>query len=359
MFETMQRNDNVIPRECYFAASNSGYGFKSYFEELFFNQEITRRYIIKGGPGTGKSTLMRGIGERAEREGRRVEYYYCSSDTGSLDGVIIDSATAIFDGTSPHSYDTVLPGAIDDIIDLGRFWNSEALSEKKEQISRLSSLKKKSYARAYRYLSAAFDILRALGSLASPYIDGYKLQAAVGRMCEKIPSGNSGELIPLAVSAIGVHGRVRFDTLEARATELYALCDSYGIAKRYLGLLTSELLKRGCRLRVAYDPIDPESVETVFDEGSGACFYVCEDADALPPNAQRINMKRFLALDKLSEIRGEYRSAEKQYAALISLAEQALNESGRAHAELEKIYSANMDFDSLNAFSENFLQKNK
>ena len=101
---------------------------------MFFNDRITRRYRVKGGPGTGKSGFIRKVAALAEREGRSVEYYYCSSDPDSLDGAIIDSSTAIFDGTSPHSYDTVLPGAVDEIINLGDFWNSEELSKYRNKI---------------------------------------------------------------------------------------------------------------------------------------------------------------------------------------------------------------------------------
>ena len=84
-------------RSAYFAAVNSGRGFVSLFEGIFFGESITRRYIIKGGPGTGKSSFMRRVGQRALGEGRGVEYYYCSSDTASLDGVVIDGSVAIFD----------------------------------------------------------------------------------------------------------------------------------------------------------------------------------------------------------------------------------------------------------------------
>ena len=340
----------------YFAASNSGSGFKSYFNELFFNNDIKRRYIIKGGPGTGKSTLMRRVGERAEREGRDVEYYYCSSDSSSLDGVVVDSSTAIFDGTSPHSYDTVLPGAVDEIVDLGRFWNSDALSRVSEQIRNISSVKKSCYGRAYRYLAASREVYLALEDLVLPYVDRAKLVSAVRRVSERIESGMGARITPLAVSAVGVHGRVRFDSLERASSELYGICDSYGTAKIYLEALVTELLRKGCRLRVAYDPIDTDAIEAVLVENSGECFYVSRE-EQLPPEIQKINMRRFLFCERLAEIRGEYRSGEKQIEALITLAEGELSGAGEAHARLEKIYSDNMDFDALNAFLGNFIEK--
>ena len=57
--------------ECkkYFAAANTEKGFCSLFGEIFAPEELSWLYIIKGGPGTGKSTFMRGVGEAARERG--------------------------------------------------------------------------------------------------------------------------------------------------------------------------------------------------------------------------------------------------------------------------------------------------
>ena len=47
----------------YFASANSFEGFKSNFAKIFAPEEYERIYIIKGGPGTGKSSLMKRISE--------------------------------------------------------------------------------------------------------------------------------------------------------------------------------------------------------------------------------------------------------------------------------------------------------
>ena len=61
------------------AAANSQNGFVSFYSEIFYRQGIRRRYLIKGGPGTGKSTFMKKIAKDASEQGYSVEYYRCSS----------------------------------------------------------------------------------------------------------------------------------------------------------------------------------------------------------------------------------------------------------------------------------------
>ena len=77
----------------YFAASNSCRGFVSYYPACFGTDSgVEKLYIMKGGPGTGKSRFMRDVATYAVDRGADVTYYYCSSDAASLDGVIISTA---------------------------------------------------------------------------------------------------------------------------------------------------------------------------------------------------------------------------------------------------------------------------
>ena len=72
----------------YLASANTSLGFKNCFNSINTTKNAFT-YILKGGPGTGKSTLMKKIGKYFEDKGLFVEYFYCSSDANSLDGVRI------------------------------------------------------------------------------------------------------------------------------------------------------------------------------------------------------------------------------------------------------------------------------
>ena len=100
-----------IKKAKYFLASNSAGGFVSYFDSCYDPAMGYTAYIIKGGPGTGKSSFIKNVIASAESNNIAVEEIGCASDPNSLDGVIISSIKTVFlDGTPPHAVEPRLPG---------------------------------------------------------------------------------------------------------------------------------------------------------------------------------------------------------------------------------------------------------
>ena len=92
----------------FFLGANSGRGFQNLFGEFCTPEDHHDLLVLKGGPGAGKSTMMRRIGQAMEQRGEQVEYFYCSGDPKSLDGVHITRIrTAIVDGTAPQGSVTI------------------------------------------------------------------------------------------------------------------------------------------------------------------------------------------------------------------------------------------------------------
>ena len=111
----------------YFAGGNTARGFYSLFDSSL--EGLNRIFILKGGPGTGKSFLMKDVGNFWSEKGYDIEFLHCSSDPDSVDGVIITSLqVAIVDGTAPHVIEPKLPGAVEEYINLGEAWDSKALA---------------------------------------------------------------------------------------------------------------------------------------------------------------------------------------------------------------------------------------
>lgn len=87
----------------YFLGANSPSGFYSLYDQLLPPEQASAIYILKGGPGCGKSTLMRRVAGLVQEAGQSAEYILCSGDPESLDAVVFPGLrAALVDGTAPH-----------------------------------------------------------------------------------------------------------------------------------------------------------------------------------------------------------------------------------------------------------------
>lgn len=346
----------------YFAAANTEKGFVCWFDSIFNPRAFERTYIIKGGSGTGKSTLMKAAAKRAESAGGVCEYFHCSSDPSSLDGLIINfpdgRRISMLDGTAPHTTDPKYPGAFDEIINLGRYWCDELLKADKDNIARLSDKKARFYKDAYRSLSYAGTLYRALCAEIAPIILKEKLDAACARLITKrmhecrVRSG-AGAVRELALSAITAQGEAYFDSF-SDSEAVYIAAD----VGDSTGLLFDALIETAKRYSLSYDrapmPLIPEITEAIrFPELSMSIVRKSDRADT-----KTINMARFIDRDGFASLdRTRRKLIKKTCLELVTDATEKLSLAARAHADLEKIYTGAMDFSRLEEAREKILTR--
>ncbi len=342
-----------------FAAANSGEGFSGFYPQIFGNSDIVRRYLIKGGPGTGKSSFMRRVADAAESRGYAVEYYRCSSDHTSLDAIVIDKHIALIDATAPHVLEPELAGAKDEILNLGEFWDSRALFKSRERISELSLKKSEAYKGAYRFLAAALSIDKRSRELSGRFVDYAKLERAVARIMAKLPGGSGYEQSIGICNSVGMKGRIRLSYYENTAERIYVLQDHMCTAHLFLANIVNESVKKGNRIRVSFDPVNLSCLDAVYFEDTRTAFIVCDER-MLGDNADkivgRVNMKRFIhPKGAHKEQKQELRSDRRTYDGLLDSAVNCLRKAGEAHFELEEIYGSCMDFEAENRFCQSFI----
>ena len=350
------REKNPFEGRAMFAASNGAGGFKSYYDQVFDREELERLYIIKGGPGTGKSRFMHIVAKFSEELGFGVEYYNCSSDPDSLDGLKIDGRIALVDGTYPHVEEPKIVGARDEIINFGAFWNAEALAERYCEISELCDKKTRAYQRGYRYLTGCGELAEINRALVFDAVKSEKLMKYVSRLVFAMPSGEYSCIVPAICDSVGMKGRVRYDVYEKCAEKLYYVIDWYSSAHLFISAVITCAQRNNIPLRVSYDPINTDRPDCVYFCNSGVAFVVCEPCDADRSLGELINMKRFLDTEKLDRIKKEYRYNVKLYDALLSSACDSFGEAGDAHFALEEIYSSCMDFSAKEKFTLSFCE---
>ena len=356
-------------QEKYFAASNSADGFINYFGDIFARADFI--YIIKGGPGTGKSSFMSRQADAATERGERVEFYYCSSDPDSLDGILIhgkNRVTGIIDGTPPHASEPKYPGAYDEIINLGEFWNRDLLIKQKNEIVALSDRKSAEYKNAYSYLRSVGNLRAVNDSLVYSAVDIDKMRGAASRMLAHIPELECGAatFIPAITDSVSMNGRIRFNTFEQRAKRLYVVGDLYGVGHMFLDCVAKLLRAYSATVRISYDPICRDHVDGIFIEGHNAAFVLKDSAEdvLLAENEEEqsntdlistINVRRFINPEKLRESRSEIRYTAHLAQNALDGALHALSKAKIYHFLLEDIYGKAMHWRQKDEFEKRFI----
>lgn len=159
-------------------------GHINYIDNL--TKGISKRYFIKGRPGTGKSTFMRRFASRAAAMGYDTEVYFCSFDPYSYDMVIVrDLSVCVFDSTSPH--EKMPEESNDEILD---FYVHSGLSGVDKKLSdELSDIKLRynnMMSEASVCIKNADELFRQAELLITPYIDYEKINNIVYDLLNEI-----------------------------------------------------------------------------------------------------------------------------------------------------------------------------
>ncbi len=319
-----------------FAGSNTRAGYIGFLGSLLPREDTAHVYYIKGGPGVGKSSLMRDIGRALEREDGLVEYFHCSGDPESLDAVVSHARGVILaDGTAPHMLDPRLPGALDSIVDLGQCFDTRALMAARSEIDALNADVARLYARATRYLAGADAARRDTASIYHEAVERGALNSLRARLTELIPSAPEGEPRRLFAQAITCRGVLNYmdDALTGRVVSL-DLPWGYRPGE-ILAPVISAASARAVTCSVYYDPLDAEQPSHVGFSGFTVTSCVVPDAEraALPFDAA--------FLRRQSSAIAFNRAAHDL---LINQAVECLAQAKDKHDALERLYVDSMDF---------------
>ncbi|MTI94494.1 MAG: hypothetical protein FH749_03260 [Firmicutes bacterium] len=322
----------------YFAGANTASGFYSFYN--FLSPDTTNRvFILKGGPGVGKSTMLKSLAKELGRF-HPVDLYHCSADVGSLDGIFIhDAEVSVLDGTAPHTIDPRLPGAVQEIVDLGIAWNRENLITKRSEILNLADSISNSYSEAYRWLSLAAHWLNtARPIVASPASE----QAAASTAREiiaslpSLPKGRSQKAFATAITSAGTVSYLA--ELAKETNDLYILSGTDRFFKtQVLETVAAHLSSQGAAVRYLYCGLQPGNIEHIYIPGVLGIF------SSHPPHQLALPGAREFSAGAISD------SMPKPVSDTIAKAVNYLVRAKDLHAKMEKIYVPNTDFTVVNA----------
>lgn len=335
--------------EEYFAATNSGVGFVNYFDEIFGAED--RVYILKGGPGTGKSYFLRKIQKMCIEKGIDCECYLCSSDPDSLDGIRIPGlSVSVFDGTSPHAADVKLPGARENLINLGAFWREDLLRAHREEIECRAEKKADAYRGALYSMGLAQRCMAYRMHILAPYVRTEKMEKASDRLLRRVAT-KKGSAIPRPIRSYGMKGQRSLDTLSRMAKIEHFLPPLYGVELMYLKTVLEKASKRGLEVIYSPHPIDPLYPEALYFKESGVLLSVGKGS-----KGKTVGLRRFLDSDVFVAKGKLMRYLVRTEGILIKEATEEFAKMREHHFVLERIYENTMDFGAKEEYTNRFLE---
>jgi len=347
-----------------FAGGNTSKGFFSYFNYILNLKDAKKYYILKGGPGTGKSTFMKYIGSEAAKKGYDVEYFHCSSDSNSLDGVSIPGLKiAMVDGTAPHVIDPVYPGAVEKIINLGEFWDTGVLAEHKDKFFLWKNEIKFNFARAYRYLRTAAVLYEDIKEINIRYTDYRKAKELTCALIEDLFSGSDrirdipgkeGSERRLFASAITPEGLVHHLDSILNTKRIYGLVGEKGMGTDIvLEKVKEEAINRGYDVECFYCALLPHELEHLIIPELDISLTTINKYHKTELNIQRhFYFDEFVDKAKRETYANALNENGEQIDRLIKRAVDSIIEAKKFHFEMEKYYAPAMDFDRLMAVKE-------
>lgn len=335
-----------------FAGNNTSEGFFSYFDHILKAEEADHIHILKGGPGVGKNRFMKKFAEEMVKKEYCVEYIHCSSDNVSLDGVLIPELKVLFvDGTAPHTIDPVIPGAVDEIINLGEFLDSQKLKKHKVAIVQTNKAKSNLYKSAYRYLKAAGVIYDEIYSICDSYVNVDKFndlcERAVGKLFNGSHKEKTGNVRKLFTESFTANGYISHTEFFFEENEVWAVVGKdTNYSSVFLDRILNEAVKRGFDAECYYQPLNPKKLQHIFLPEKKLIIISAEN------NMNEKYDEVFDIHSIMSEnIKMRISEIEKNlhlYDTLIKNALEKLSETKKMHDLLEAFYVNSMDFDGVN-----------
>lgn len=344
-----------------FPGGNTSEGFYSYYQYILGQTEASTIICLKGGPGTGKSSLMKDIGTYFSEKGEDVDYFWCSSDPDSLDGVLLrQKKIAVLDGTSPHIVDPQNPGAVDTILHLGEYWNGEVIRQYKSHIMQSNQKIRRWFGYAYNSLKGASALMDSItctyNEMMTPgelYREGAGI---INRELSRHPiTLSEGKRKKYFASAITPKGLINHLPSIIKGYEtIYCFMAPVGFrTDSVLKTISENTVHRGFITEEFYCPMMPGSkIEHLLIPELSLAFitlnpYHDMDTTGLDAEIKTLEMCEFIDWNRTEPFMDTIRSYEEQIGMLINQTVGLLKKAKAEHDLLESFYIPNMNFQKI------------
>ena len=348
----------------FFLGANTPQGFVGFADELYDPADGWQAYLIKSGPGTGKSSLMRRVYERLTALSIDAEAICCSSDPSSLDGVVFpELKMCLLDATAPHVVEPKFWGAVEQIVPLAICVDETALHARAAEIRQATEANRTLHVRCRKYIHAAASLLRENRRVGVEALDEEKVRRLACRTARQEFGGSTGEgrISHRFLSAITPDGpQVFFETAQALCPRIYTIEDDYGVAATaFLSEIARQAQKAGVDGIACPCPLAPEvGAEHLLFPSIGVGLITSHMFHKVDfPVYRRIHATRFYDAEQLRAKRQVATFNRRAAAELLAQAQALAAEAKSVHDDMERFSIDAMDWDRARAMGDAVLEK--
>lgn len=350
----------------YFVCATSSKGFVNLFDTNLIG--LKKIYIIKGGPGTGASSLMKFIGVTFLAQGIDVEFIHCCQDPDSLDGLILRTiGVGIVDGTAPHVIEPKVPGAIEEYVNLGAAWDTEVLSKSTKEIILIHQHISECYNGAYKQFAKALLVHDEWEKI---YIRSMNFEAAdnlsvqvVRELLDDVKIEEKGVTRHRFFGGATSAGAIDFvENLTKTMNQRYLIKGRPGSGK---STLLKKLLKRAEELslevEVYHCGFDPESLDMLMFPQLSLCIFDSTAPHEYEPIRDGDNVidmyQKAIRFGTDEENEQQLKEIQKNYKFYIQEGTKFLSQAKQLREELESYYERATDFDMVTKITQDLVYR--
>lgn len=348
-----------------FPGGNTSLGFFSYYDNIITQEEADKIFIIKGGPGVGKSTFMKRMGEKMQDMEYDVEYLHCSSDNNSLDGIKVPKLKIAFiDGTSPHIVDPKSPGAVDEILNFGEFWDEKGIRAHKDEIIQVNKEISYIFSRAYKYLKAAYSIYEASASIYSEALNKGQTNKLAAKLIDDLFDGKDaadeeGKQRSMFASALTPDGYKNYLDTILTSEKIYEFKGGLGTGEdRILERIKTAAKERGYYVEAYYCALNPYKIDHLVIPGLNCAFTTSNSYhESKVEKFATIDINEYMNKDIIAHYKDDLYQNLTEFNNLMSVALLTIKRAKTLHDQLETYYVPNIHFERIDSYFEKILAR--
>lgn len=350
----------------YFAGGNTAKGFYNLLESNLYGLEIV--YTLIGGPGNGKSSLIKRLASTWIEKGYDIEQIFCPFDNDKLAGLIIpDLKCGVIDGTFPQGVKPKAPGAIEQYVNLGVAWDTSSLSTQRQAILSYQKQKNEILERAYLSFEKGLLIHDDLESIYIRNMNFKQADQVTRELIDKIFISKKGTSKDATekhrfFGASTPNGVVDYiENITEELNKRFFIKGRAGTGKStLLKKIAAVAIERNFDVEVYHCGFDPKSIDMVVIRELRVCVFDSTDPHEYFPTRHGDEIVDLYektitpGTDEANEV--EINDFNQRYKQQMKEGITFLHEAKGIHDQLKKIYVEATDFSVVDAIYEDIIR---